>query len=157
MPTGMDSATAAHSVKAAFVDVAVNVLPAGTLVTFGHPGPQIKNYQDAVSFARVDVTQSPATLGTNRAREEILQLTVVVSCWRPGGPEVEQVASEAAYGLLRTLERHVRMTDTTLGGLCRWCFLASHSSEGETRPDLIVNGRTIEIEAVFEARVRVLG
>ena len=152
-----DSATAAHAIKSAFVAAASTLLPEGTLVTFGHPGPQVKNYQDAVSFARVEVGQQVAAFGGTRPREETVTLTVVVSCYRPGGPEVEEEASAAAYGLLRDLEHYVRQTDTTLGGTCRHCFLVSHFSEGETRPDLIVNGRTIEIEAMFEAKVRVTG
>jgi hypothetical protein len=128
-----------------------------TIVTFGHPGPQVVNFWNAVGMTRVEVTQDPATLSTNRSREETLRQTVIVSCWRPGGHEVEAVASDAAYTLLEGLERYCRVTDPTLGGVVRHCFLASHSSEGETDPAALVDGRTIEIEAVFEARVRITG
>ena len=152
------SATAAQAYKAALV-TALTTLNAGTdvLVSFGNPGPAVRNHLDAVAVTRVESAQDPATYGTNRAREEVLTATVQVSCWRPGGPEAESVASDAAYALLEALERHVRVTDTTLGGVVRHCFLASHASEGETDPTLLAKGRTIEIQAEFVARVRITG
>ncbi len=156
---GVSSATAAQAFKAAMVS-AMQGLVAGAdpevLVTFGHPGARVKNYQDAVGFTTVDVTQAVATLGTNRAREETIDLTVQVSCWRTDTPD-DETASAAAYALLGQLERHVRVTDTTLGGVVRHCFLVSHFSEGETNPDLLLAGRTIEIQAVFRAAVRITG
>lgn len=155
---GTSSATAAQAFKAALVSALVS-LNAGSdvLVSFGYPGAQVKNHLDAVAVTRVEVDQDPATFGTNRGREEVLTATVIVSSWRPGGPEAESVASDAAYALLEALERHVRVTDTTLGGVVRHCFLASHSSDGETDPASLVNGRTIEIEARFVAHVRITG
>lgn len=153
------SATAARAFKAALVEAIRTLVDAEqVLVSFGYPAPaDLKAYRDAVAVTRVDVDQDVATLSTNRSREETLRLTVVISCWRPGGADQEEVASDAAYGLLEVIERHVRLTDTTVGGTVRHCFLVSHTSDGETDPQALASGRTIEIEAVFEAAVRITG
>lgn len=153
------SATAAQAFKAALVTaITTAVNDSSVLVVFGQPSAgQISLFNDIVSVARVEAEQNPATYGTNRSREEILTATVVISCWRPGGPEVESVASDAAYALLEAAERYVRVTDTTVGGTVRHCFLVAHSSEGDTDPARLARGRTIEIEATFRAAVRITG
>lgn len=152
------SATAAHAFKAAFV-AAIQALYAANdevLVTFGHPGPQVINYNDAISFTSLSVEQDPATM-SNRSREEVLTLMVTCSARRYGGFEVESAASDAAYGMLEAIERYARVTDTTIGGTVRHCFMRSHVSEGMTMNDEMGSSRVIEVEATFEARVRITG
>lgn len=152
------STTAAQRYKKAMVEAMQSLVDAGeVLVTFGHPGRDFMNWDDAVGFAGTSSTQDVATMGTNRSREEVLEQKVWISCFRKGGSDQEVVASDAAYALLGLLEHHVRAVDTTLGGVVRECFLTSHSADGETRADLLAAGRTIEIEATFTARVRVTG
>jgi hypothetical protein len=152
------SVTAAQQYKAALVDAMI-ALVAGqdVLVTFGHPGVDVANWRDIVSFADTVSQQSVATMGTNRSREETLTQKVWVSCERPGDQDQERVASDAAYALLGLLEHYVRQTDTTLGGVVRQCFLTSHTATGETDPKFLNYGRLIEIEAEFTAQVRVTG
>ena len=153
------SVTAAQAYKAALVD-AMTALVAGAevLVTFGHPGVDVVNWKDVVSFADTTSAQATATMSaSNRSREETLTQKVWVSCERGGEQDQERVASDAAYALLGLLERHVRVTDTTLGGVVRDCFLTSHTSSGETDPAFLAHGRLIEIEAEFTAHVRVTG
>lgn len=154
----MSSVTAAQSFKAAMV-AAMQTLTAGTdvLVTFGSPGQQVLNFDDSVSFEDLASEQSPATMSTNRSREETLTLLVVVESFRAGGPEAEPIASGAAYSLLALLERQVRMTDTTVGGTVRDCFLTAHRSQGFTSPAEMAQGRTCVVEATFTAHVRVTG
>lgn len=153
------SATRAAAFKAAMVAAMRTLVTAndGVLVVYGQPGQQVLNYNDVVSFEDLTSDQSPANLSTNRAREEILALTVVVESFRAGGPEQEQVASDAAYALLALLERHVRVTDTTVGGTVRDCFLTSHRSQGFTAPEDLVQGRVCVVEAIFTAHVRITG
>ena len=152
------SATAAQACKAALVAAIRTLVDDGeTLVSFGHPGAAVENYPNSVYVAAVDAEQDPATLGTNRAREEVLTVEVVITCWRPGGPEAEEIASDAAYGLLEAAERYVRVTDTTLGGVVRHCFLRSHRSAGATDDDLLNRGRLIVVVAEFVAHVRITG
>ncbi len=123
------------------------------MVTFGHPGTF--EPLDLISFTKVTETQNPATISTNRTRNEVITQEVMISCMRPGGQEMEQICSDRAYTLLRMIEQQVRVTDTTVGGTVWWCFLASHSSNGETDITFLEQGRLIEITAVFEAHARI--
>lgn len=125
------------------------------LVCFGAPGTY--EPEDIVSFGRVTVRQDPATMGNNRAREEVLTLTVTISIARGGGQDQEIVCSDRGYALLRRIELYARKTDTTIGGTVRHCFLQGHESDGETLPELIADGRFIDIDATFEARARITG
>jgi hypothetical protein len=123
------------------------------LVTFGAPGTYTP--QDIVSFLDVEANQDLATLGTNRGRDETIDLTVSISCLVPGGQEAELLAHDRAYTLLRAIEYYARRTDTTVGGTVRHCFCIRHGSAGQTDPTLIERGRVCEIVAVFRAVARV--
>ncbi|MHA7292623.1 hypothetical protein [Arthrobacter sp. HLT1-21] len=127
----------------------------GVLVCFGMPGTYEPD--DIISFERITERQDAATMGTNRSREEVITLDVLISCYRGGGPEMEQVCSARAYQLLRLIEQHARQTDTTIGGSVRHCFLQSHESDGATLAELLEKGRSIDVTATFEARARITG
>lgn len=154
------TATVAHDFKSAFV-TAIQALYAANdevLVTFGHPGPQMANYQSIIEFADISVEQTPATMSAaNRPREETLTLAVYFTCWERGGFADESVSSARAYGLLGDVERYARITDTTIGGTVRQCFLVATRDAGSTDPDLLAEGRITTIEATFEARARIYG
>lgn len=122
-------------------------------VSNGHPGPV--QIDDIVAIMGVTAEQEPATYGTSRGREETLTVTVMFSIYRAGGADMEKVAADRAYELLGELEEYVRVTDTTVGGAVRECFLTSHRSDGSTDPQVIASGRLYEIEAVFTAKARV--
>lgn len=150
----MPTTTAAADFKDAFIQAAETLWAAEDVqVAFGHPGQTQRD--DIVAFGRVSAQQEVATQGTNRSREETLTIDVVLSMFRGGGPDMEKVASDRGYELLGQLERHVRMTDTTLGGTVRHCFLVSHESDGSTDPQILAAGRLIEITATFEAKARI--
>lgn len=134
------------AIKTAINDPAV-------LITYGHPGQELAD--DMVGVNKITSGQAPATMSTNRTREETLTAEVIVSCYRGGGQEAEQVAGDRAYYLLGLIENHVRAVDTTLGGVVRECALTSHDSEGATDPALTAEGRVIEIAAVFTAKFRI--
>ncbi|MDM4761886.1 hypothetical protein QT381_02565 [Galbitalea sp. SE-J8] len=121
-------------------------------VAFGHPG--IEQPDEIVAFTKVASEQEPATLSTNRSRDETLTQTVVISVWREGGADQEQAASDRAYELLGALEEWARMTRTNVGGVL-WCALTSHTSDGETSPQVLAAGRLVEVEATFTARARI--
>ena len=150
----MPAATAASAFKNAFVTAARSLWAGtGVQVAFGHPGQS--QADDIVAFGRVSSDQEFATYGSNRGREETLTLTVVFSMFRGGGPDMEQVASDRGYELLGQLEEFARVTDTTIGGTVRHCFLESHESDGSTDPQILSAGRLIEITAQFGAKARV--
>lgn len=154
----LTQATLGLAYKKAFYE-AVKKLMAGVYdtehvyVVFGQPATY--NPDDIVSFGRLTVGQQAATMSTNRSREETLTVEVTVSCFLGGDEEAEIATAERAYELLRRIEHHVRMTDTTLGGVVRQCLLTSHESEGATPEDLIEQGRVTEVVATFTAQARV--
>lgn len=151
---GQSEFSAAPAFKYAFWECAVELnADSDVQVAYGHPGTYLAD--DVIAVTRIHAEQDSASLSTNRSREEKLTLTVVVSVFRGGGPEAELVASNRAYELLGDLERFMRLDDTTVRGTVRECFLDEHDSDGETRPELIAAGRTIEIEAKFVAYARV--
>lgn len=123
------------------------------LVTFGAPGSYAPN--DLVSFLDISADQDVATLGTNRGRDETIELTVSISCIVPGMQDAELQAHQRAYTLLRAIESYARRQDPTIGGTVRQCFLVRHGSSGQTDPALIAKGRVTEIVAIFRAVARV--
>ena len=123
------------------------------LVTYGLPGNFAPN--DIVSFMGLQSSQIPATIGPRRSREETLTVEIVISVVRAGGPEMELVAAQRAYAILRSIETYARVTDTTIGGSVLWCFLTQHQSDGHTDPQLAEQNRCIEITARFDARARI--
>lgn len=140
--------------KEAFTAIITTAIADPTvLVSFGHPG--MSDADDIIGVGKVVSDQKQATVSPNRSREETIELTVCISIYRGGGIEQEQIASDRAYALLGLIEKYVRLTDTTVGGTVRDCFLTSHESDGSTDKDLLAQGRLIEVTAVFTARVRI--
>lgn len=126
---------------------------ANVLVLFGFPDPYVP--EDIIEFGTVTSNQVPATISNLRTRDETLTLEVFITCQRGGGQEMEQVCSARAYQLLRMVETYARVTDTTIGGTVRWCFMTQHTSQGHTDPTVLEQGRVIEISATFTALARV--
>lgn len=147
--------------KAAMVTAATTAInDTSVLVCYGHPGTV--QPPDIVSVGQITAQQDMATLSNaKRTRDLVLTAEVVVSVFRAGGPEQEQVAGDRAYALLDLVEEYLRTTDTQLatsnGGtpLVWWCFCTSHDSDGSTDPEVLANGRLIEIRATFTARARI--
>jgi hypothetical protein len=154
----MTTATNADVFKQKFYEAIVDLFANDpdkdtVLVTFGGPGTYAPN--DIVSFLDVTADQDVATIGSNRGRDEQIELTVSISCVVNGGQEAELLAHQRAYSLLRAIEYYARQTDTTFGGTVRYCFLVRHGSSGQTDPALIAQGRVTEIVATFRAVARV--
>lgn len=140
--------------KNALVAAAVTAVDDDTVkVCYGHPGT--KQPDDIMSVGRITASIDFATVGTNRTRELVLTAEVKVSVFRRGGPDQEQVAGDRAYALMNALEEYVRAVDTTLGGVVRWCFCTGHDSDGSTDPELLAQGRCIEVDGTFTARARI--
>lgn len=152
------TSSAAKDFKNAIVAACQSLFDEPVVVSFGMPGSW--QPEDIVMVGRVTSTQEFATMSTNRSREETLTVDVSVMCARGGGPEVEQTCSDQAYSLLGQLEEYCRDTNPTLAGLVegfsvRYCVLTSHESNGATDPDLLSEGRLIEVDATFTAKYRI--
>lgn len=151
----MSEVTLANVFKEAMIAAAVELWDAEEVqVTNGHPG--MTEMDDLVVFTEIQSAQVPGPQGGRRIRDETLTLTVIFSCFRAGGPEMETVAAARAFELLGQLENQVRKTDTHLGGIVQWCFLKELASEGSTDPEILAAGRLSTIAAQFEARARVI-
>lgn len=152
-----DTATAAFNVKRALYQAAQQLYDDTIVnVAFGAT-VEDRDRLEMVTFLELTANQEQGPLSSsNRSRDEDVEVVVVFSVFRAGDPD-DLGVSEQAYANLRTLEQYVRKTNTTLDGACMWCFLASHNSYGYTDQDLLNQGRLIEIEATFRARVRITG
>lgn len=155
----MSTATAADEFKYNFFSAIKDLMAttpdtANVLVVYGYPDTYVP--EDVIEFSTVSSVQSygPSS-GTNRSRDETLTLDVFITCQRGGGQEMELVCAQRAYQLLRMIETYARVTDTTIGGTVRWCFLTQQQSMGHTDPTVLEQGRVIEITATFTATARV--
>lgn len=152
-----DTATAGLAVKTRFYENAKTLVdPALVNVMFGI-SVENRDRNQAIAFLDIESRQEAGPLSaTNRSRNEDLDLTVVISVASAGDVDDKPV-HDTAFGLLRALEQYVRKTNTTLDGTCLWCFLASYRTYGYTPTDQLAQGRLLEIEATFTARVRITG
>lgn len=117
--------------------------------------PAFADAQDNVCVGAVTSTQEPVTLGTQRSREETLTCQVDFYSFRGGGAEMEEVVEARAWEMLDELAQYVRVTDTTLGGVVRHCFLTDVGSDAATDPDVLAKGRMHVVTATFTAMNRV--
>lgn len=144
--------TSAPTVKAALVAMITAAVGDRVLVTYGHPGFSIPD--DVIAVGDVVAETEVKAMGAPRRRDETLRLSATVSCYRGGGPEVQQTVTERAYALLGAVYAAVQ-TDPTIGGTCRDAAVTSHEMREETDPDLLADGRTTEIVFVVTTVARV--
>jgi hypothetical protein len=153
---GMSLVSALGAYKAGLYAAAHAVYdPKTTYVCSGDPSQDI--LPELVSLGTVEIGQVPATLGSNRGREETLTCDVHFRVFTGGGDD-QQPAADARVGTLLTmLEQQVHYTDTSLGGAVRECFLTSARLDSGV-DDLGNNtrGRVAVINATFTAKARIL-
>jgi hypothetical protein len=153
--SGFSASTVAYDFKRAFFE-AVRDIMAGeqstqyVLVSMGSPSSL--EPEDIIAFQGVTSEQNPVTMG-NRGREEALEIEVQISCY--SGGDDEDIPTKRAYELLGIIERYIRKTDPSLGGVVRHCFLVGHESKGFTDPADLAKGRTSDITARFQAAARI--
>jgi hypothetical protein len=150
---GSDVASADEAFEAGLLDaIPVAVQDPDVQVGLGFPWPMVSD--DIITIGDVRSEQESASLG-KRTRNETLTVEVLISCSRYGGQDQESVVRERARQLLKAIEYHVRVTDTTVGGSVIWCFRTSSelfSSAFQSDTDA---GRVCEIKATFTAFARV--
>lgn len=155
--SGTDTRTVAHKFKAALFDAATNLwkdTQPDLLVNWGTlAGPNRPD--DHVLFLSTDSDQDAATLSTNRSREEVLHVEVQFFATRWGEVDAAREADEYLYDRIGDLERYVRMTDTTLGGVVRHCFLKSHVTDARSFTRNNVAGHLAAAIVRFEAKARI--
>lgn len=140
-------------IKAYLFGTAFPALFPDTQITYGMPGSF--EGQDVVTVGNARVVNDVPVMSNARRVEEVIELQVLLSCYRPGGPEAQQQATEAVYGLYSTLRDYFRTApNETLGGNCRESRVTSHDLIEDDDEDDITNGRLSQIEAVITIRAR---
>jgi hypothetical protein len=150
-------ATVAASFKGKVFDVATALWATSNpemLVTYGRPGVNVPD--DVCMILGVESSQEPGAIGPQRQREETLTIDVQWWIFRAGEEDAEREATEYLYARMGELEQYFRVTDTTLDGLVRDCFLSSHQFD-TTEADSRVSGRgrLAVANAQFVAHVRI--
>jgi hypothetical protein len=149
-----DVASAAYAVKNGLYQAAKTLFASDDIiVSFGLPSDFSSPDQVYVGAMRTEQVNGP--MGGRRARNEDIFITVEFDFMRAGEAEDDKVVTDAAMSAVRRLEEYVRVTDTTLGGVCDWCFAESIDSEGVTPLQVVAAGRQSVISVVFHAFVRI--
>ena len=152
-----DTATAALAAKTRFYENAKTLFDLTVVNVMFGISVENRDRNQAIAFLDIRSRQEPGPLSaSNRSRNEDLDLTVVISVASAGDVDDKPV-HDTAFGLLRQLEQYVRKTNTTLDGTCMWCFLTSYDTYGYTPTQDLAQGRLLEIEATFTARIRITG
>lgn len=145
------------ALKVALAQVIRELLPdkKRTTVSWGIPGPSFRD--EIVALMETESDQVMATMGGRRTREETIVQTVTFTVVKQGSDDSALMAANVrAIEMLGLLEYHCRITDTTLGGVVRQCFMTSHSGDEVLIPQRN-QGRTYQVEAVFTAQARISG
>ena len=149
-----DVASVAYAVKNGLYQAAKDLFDTDDIiVSFGLPSDH--GYPDQVYVGAMRTEQTNGPMGGRRARNEDVFVTVEFDFFRAGEAEDDKAVTDAAMSAVRRLEEYVRVTDTTLGGVCDWCFAESIDSEGVTPLQVVAAGRQSVISVVFHAFVRI--
>lgn len=104
-----------------------------------------------------DGEQQPATLSTNRSRDETVRVEAEFFCLKPGEENSARDAEEYIFDRVGELERHVRVTNPTLGGIALHCFLRNTVADTRALREPNFIGHIAGVLVVFEGRVRITG
>lgn len=126
------------------------LFPAATIVR-GAPGVNVT--LDVVSLQSTTVDDAQACMGPHRRRDETMTVTLLLSATRFGDASAQQVADEAAWGMLDTLREALRSApEQNLAGAVRYAELTSYSLARPDDPELLEKGRNATITAVLTVR-----
>jgi hypothetical protein len=128
----------------------------GEDVSIGRGYPAFDVLPDVISLGTATSEQVFATYSSSRrTREETLTLEVIISCWRGGGPEQEDIVDARADELLGLLSEYCRVTDPTVGGSVRECMLTGYACAPATDQEVLASGRMQVLTATFTAHARI--
>jgi hypothetical protein len=85
-------------------------------------------------------------MSPSRPVEELVEMDLTISCYRPGGTEVQQDATEAAFVMLGTFRDHFKTRpNETLGGACRTARVTNYDLFEDDDPEAVTDGRLAQI------------
>lgn len=138
------------AVKAALYSVCQSLYPETTVdVAYGEPGAINGSDIVLVRDARVSVSRPVV----QRFEHEVA-IDVVFDSFRFGGPEQQQIATEAANALMQRLADYLDGSNRLLGGACRHSYLSDYQVEEGDDPDAQIKGRRCVLTATVTAYVR---
>ncbi|MEB0303818.1 hypothetical protein QN345_00495 [Cryobacterium sp. 10I1] len=123
-------------------------------ITLGFVFPPVGHAWVSIGDTVSDV--DPKAIGPARQLSETITISVSVGAWNPERDEDEREAVfRRAFGILGTIQTHIRVNDITLGGTVLWCVPGHSSSTGATPEDRAQFGEFTEIAATFVAQHRI--
>jgi hypothetical protein len=149
--------SAAKATKAALYTACQALFPEPILVTYGPAGTYLAD--DTIELLAIRSSEDVATMSNLRRREEALELDGLITVYRGGGTEVQQLVTERAYDLLETLADYLQdsgvtaSTQITLGNVVREARVIGH--EMTEADEDIDEGRTTSISFTVLAKTRV--
>lgn len=155
--SGMRDRTGVYVLKKALFDLATE------LYADEHPeflqswGEVVRRPDEYAQWMDGFSRQESAALSPNRPRDETVTVAVEMFCLRRGEVDAAREAEEYIFDRLGELERHVRYTDPTLGGVALSCFLESVSNDTADLAAIQASGRLAALRAEFTARIRITG
>jgi hypothetical protein len=122
-------------------------------ITFGSASwPVTQNAWVAQQGTTTDT--EPGPLGPTRHQAERLTLFLEVGAWVAGSSDATATAAfDRAFGVLSTIQNHIRVNDITLGGTVLWCVPGPSQSDGIADED--ASGYYAIIAASFVAAHRI--
>lgn len=153
----MSTPTVARDVKAALVAVCRTLWPDPVETFYGPVG--IDEPDDYTEVLDLTFDEGEARMSPQRRRWHDFTVTGRTSCFRGGGTEAQQVATEAALVMVGELADYVQdsgvtpSTQTNLGGTVQWVRLSSFELTEESED--IERGRTASVDWTITGQVLV--
>lgn len=152
---GFSKTVAAYEFKQAFFEVATahfaqleEFQVIRGLVGANHPA----KYMQVLGTT---IRHDPATMSTNRTREETIELETQWYAFEYGSEDADRAAEDYLFARLGSLEEHIRVNDITLGGIVRQCFLGEVATDERRIEEAgTAQGRLAGAIAIWEAPVR---
>lgn len=154
---GFQSATAAFTLKKALFDVATELWREDK-PEFEVVWGRIARWPDQyVQFSDMTFDQEPATVSPNRSREETVRVSLNWFVFRGGQVGAAIEAEEYLFSRVGELERHIRYSDPTVGGVARHCFLTEGGIDTAEGTRANHKGHLAAALTTFEGKIRITG
>ena len=156
MTAGISAATAIADARRALDKAIRDALADDNDVEIAFGFRSVFQKDDWISPGEIEVSVEPANIGPSRGMDERITFHVGIGAWRSGyDDEAEREAFDRAFGLLATIQEHIRQKDITLGGTVFWCVPGTVVSDGATTDADSGHGRVVELDATFVCAHRV--
>lgn len=152
--SGISPASGILAARAALLTAARTALDGQTDIDFYSGWQWPVTQPNWVATTDVHADMDPANIGPRRAQDENITFGMSIGAWVPGHTETEIAAAfNRAFGILNTIQTHIRTTDITLADTVLWCVPGTTDSDGAQDED--GTGYQVEIATTFVCMHRV--